>query len=676
MNLKDTTLESESFNLSLNAFSVLKASFTSNHAAISDLVEDAEFDELHSQQIVQRSQQALLSPIARLDQELSWLPELSNTQINEIGSLLEAGRITDLREAIAFIPDLPKANVLAHLCGTNSADESLLKDLLRAWDDVDQLSLLQFLNTQRQAAGFPQIERSQLAASINVLESTHARSAALSVWRLDAPGKLMESLVEAEVKRDRASRILAGFVREYDILSEPHLARISEAIDQQIELARQPTQQLEAVTREIAELLRQWDDVNQPVQVFEQHQGHEEGRSRKIYQKLRSLCLELANDRGEFRHAKRLSEALLYTFPELESVAEVLKGDVEALEDLDEQQKRFALLEPLVAACEAAKSQVPKLKSALQSSGFAPARRGAVKDIFAAFDTAAKAPGSRDAAFLVVRDLALFVNNDRNDPETAFRLIDGLITYRGAKPSQDVNNKLDEERSVLHRNWKMPELDRQSGNLGGMAKVVDEMLKYAKGNDRTELMQLESKIKRKQAGKKVKWLIYGGIAAVIGFFVISEEMNSTPSRSMPRPPLPSTATQRAEVLPPPVFQAPGIIWNRTGLNGSAPFQITTSSGADYFIKLVDYQTGTDAVGIFVKGGQTLEVQIPPGTYRMRYASGQTWRGTSHLFGPGQHTSYSQSSSRFEFTRYDGYTVELIRQTGGNMPTSSISPSQF
>lgn len=535
LNLKDNTLESANFSIFLNAFSILKAGYASNHAEISDLVEDAEFDEQHSHEIIQRSQQALLSPIARLDQELSWLPELSTTQINEIGSLLEAGKITDLREAIAFLPDLPKANVLAHLCGTESADETLLQDLLRAWDDVDQLALLEFLNSQRQAADFPKIESSQLAASIRVLESTHARSAALSVWRLDEPGKVMERLVEAELKRDRASRILAEFVREYDILSEPRLARISEAIDQQIELARQPRQQLEVVTSEIAELLRQWDDVNQPVQVFEQHQGHEEGRSKQIYERLRSLCLELANERGEFRHAKRLSEALLHTFPELESVAEVLKGDVEALENLDEQQKKFSVLEPLVAACEASKSQVPKLKSALQSSGFAPARKGAVKEIFAAFDTAAKAPGTGDAAFLVVRDLALFVNNDRNDPETAFRLIDGLITYRGAKPSQDVSSKLDEERSVLHRNWKMPELDRQSGNLGGMAKVVDEMLKYAKGNDRAELVQLKSRIERKQAGKKVKWLIYGGIAAVIGFFVISDELDRPTSRTSYQP---------------------------------------------------------------------------------------------------------------------------------------------
>lgn len=508
----------EHFSLSSNAFSVLNANFTSNHAEISDLVEDAEFDELHALEIVQRSQQALLSPIARLDQELSWLPELSSMQINEIGSLLEAGRLAELQKAIAFLPDLPKANVLAHLCGTNSADEELLRDLLRAWDDLDQFRLLQFLNAQRQAAGFPQVEMSQLAASIDVLQSTHARSAALSVWRLAEPGKVMERLVETELKRGRASRILTGFVREYDILSEPHLARISEAIEHQIELARQPTHQLEAVTSEIAELLRQWDDVNQPVQVFEQHQGHEEGRSKQVYEKLRSLCVELANERGEFLHAKQLSEALLLTFPELESVAEALKSDVETLENLDDQKKQFAVLEPLVAACEAAKSKVPKLRSELRSSGFAQARRGAVKDIFAAFETVAKAPGVGDAAFLVIRDLALFVNNDRNDHETAFRLIDGLITYGGAKPSQAVSSKLDEERSVLHRNWKMSELERHKGNIGAMSKIIDEMLVYARGKDRAELSQLKSVIVQKRNERIGYWVVIGVVILLIAIF--------------------------------------------------------------------------------------------------------------------------------------------------------------
>lgn len=561
-----------SFSLFENAFWVLKARYESNHAELVDLAEDAEFEESHPQELIQRSQQALVSPIARLDQELGWLPGLSERQIGEIRALLDSGQTDELLNSINFLPDLPKANVLAHLSNLSKVEASRLQSWLRCWDDVEQGELLAFVNSNRNISGFPNVDASQMSTSVAALESAHARSAAKAIWQLEEPGKVMEHLVEAELATGKPNSILGRFVREYDSLSEPKLTQIRSEIDHQIELAKEPSPNLDSVTNEIAALLSRWDDVNQPVQVYEQHQGHEEGRSKKIYEAVRSLCLELANDRGEFQYARRLSEALLHTFPELESVAEVLKGDVAALQNLDEQQKQFAIVEPLVAACEAAKTQLPAVKSALQKSGFANARKGILKEIYDAFDAAAKAAETGDAAFLVVRDLALFVNNDRSDPETAFRLIDGLIQYGGRQPSDKIADQLDDERETLHRNWKMGVFEKQAGDLGAMSKTVDEMLKYAKGNNRTELLQVKSNIDRKRAGKKVKWLIYGSIAAVIGFFVLSEEMNKPTSRtsyqptttyqpSTTRPSTNSTATATFEESRPPVGQ--GLVLNRS-----------------------------------------------------------------------------------------------------------------
>ncbi len=357
----------------------------------------------------------------------------------------------------------------------------------------------------------------------------------MAIWCLKEPGNVMEQLVKDELTNGQMNSILDRFVRAYDNLSEPKLSQISNEIDHHVKLTREIAVDLDGVTNKIVDLLLRWDDVNQPVQIYDQYQGLEEGRSKKIYETLRSLCLELANERSEFQYAKRLSEALLHTFPELESIAEVLKGDVLALENLNEQQKQSVIVEPLVAACEAAKSQIPKLKSELQKYGFAQARRGTLKNIYKAFVTVARDPRTRDAAYLSVRDLALFINNDRNDPETAFRLIDGLIAFCHASPSADIHKKLDEERIVLHRNWKMGEFEKQAGNLGAKSKIIDEMLKYAKGNERAKLMQLKSTIDRKQMGKKVKWLIYGGIAAAIGFLVISEEINQPTPRSSYQP---------------------------------------------------------------------------------------------------------------------------------------------
>ena len=137
---------------------------------------------------------------------------------------------------------------------------------------------------------------------------------------------------------------------------------------------------------------------------------------------------------------------------------------------------------------------------------------------------------------------------------------------------------------------------------------------------------------------------------------------------------------RSESLPPAVFQSPGIILDETGFNGNHPFQIITAPGANYFVKLVDNATGANKIGVFVKGGQGIEVTVPAGQYRMRYATGDTWRGIQHLFGPGKMTSYQESSDILNFNEsggyYNGYTVELILQTDGNMDTHSIPASSF
>jgi hypothetical protein len=144
--------------------------------------------------------------------------------------------------------------------------------------------------------------------------------------------------------------------------------------------------------------------------------------------------------------------------------------------------------------------------------------------------------------------------------------------------------------------------------------------------------------------------------------------------------IPSSPPARADQLPPPVFQASGIVWNRTGRAAEAPLEIITGSGGGYFVKLVDAMTEHDAVAIFVIGGVPLEVEVPLGSYWMRYCSGETWRGESHRFGPGDLTSCSKATTRLDFVVQDGYingfTVELIRQSGGNLPTETIPWDQF
>lgn len=558
------------FDLTSNAFHVLKAGYDSNRSDIAELVEGAEFDEIFDPQKIQRAQQSLLAPNARLEQEIAWLPELSKAQTSNVLSLINSGDLAALIESSKHAPELAKANILAHFSGAGNVNDSLFHALVAAWDEVDQASILTFVNENRLSAGFPGVEAHQMRDALKDLEKLHARTAALGIWTLDRPGEVMDRIVEAELKRHPSSSFLEQFVRSYDTLSEPDLVRISDEIDKVILDAEKDSVDLSVLVTAASDLLVRWDDVNQPVQVYEQHQGHEEGRSKRIYEKLRSLCLDLANNRNEFAEARRLSEALLRTFPELESVAEVLKGDVAQLETLDEQQKQQQHIEPLIAACEAAKRQMPKVRKSLAKNEFSQASKGPVSDILAAFKDALSKTVDKSVAFIVVRDLALYINNDCSDPETAFTLVNGLLTYSGARPSKELSEKLEEERAVLHRNWKMNELDKNSGNLTAMSQTVDDLLKYARGTERVELQQLKTKIERKRLGKKLKWGIYASIAAVIGFFVIADEMDRPSNRSTYQPSAPRVATPNAtrepaltieRVVKPPLGN--GLTFNRS-----------------------------------------------------------------------------------------------------------------
>lgn len=111
----------------------------------------------------------------------------------------------------------------------------------------------------------------------------------------------------------------------------------------------------------------------------------------------------------------------------------------------------------------------------------------------------------------------------------------------------------------------------------------------------------------------------------------------------------------------------------------APLRIVTKGDAvHYFVKLSDWATGAPVLTIFVRAGQTAETDVPLGSYRLKYAAGETWLGVDKLF--GEATIYSQADKRFDFARegnqVSGYTVELILQTGGNLSTRRISKSEW
>lgn len=511
-------MPNKAFSLENNPFRVLKANYRSSAAEISDLVEDAELDGLHHEDELQKARQALVTPKSRLLFELSWLPELSQLQKTKLEELLRQADPAVILTQIDHFPDLARANIAAHLCSKGIASIEVVHSLAQSWDELDEAHLLKFLNEERRSSGFPAVEANQLRDGLRDIRQRHATAAANWIWSLPLPGKGMNDIVEQELERNPEASFLRHLVEMYDKESEPHLAVIKESVLTATAAAKKVSADLPQHIKEIEKLLDAWDSINQPVQIYSQFRGQEEGRSKQLYEIVRKLCLELANDHGRYEEALRLSSALLTTFPELKSVAESLKEDITALESLSHQKKISDKLDPLVEACERAKKNASSFGHALRSDGFSESGGRIVSDVVKSFNAARRSLPEPGVAYLVVRDLALSLNNENNDAQSAFILVNGLIELGGGKVPSQVLEKLREERAILHKNWKMKELERQSGNVSGMIRTVDELLVYANAADRSELEVLKAKLKRRTPVNRFIEYIGGWI--VIGILLL------------------------------------------------------------------------------------------------------------------------------------------------------------
>ncbi len=115
--------------------------------------------------------------------------------------------------------------------------------------------------------------------------------------------------------------------------------------------------------------------------------------------------------------------------------------------------------------------------------------------------------------------------------------------------------------------------------------------------------------------------------------------------------------------------------NKPNLHGNSPLQIKTNAGSHYWVKIVNsYNEKDELASFFIRGGETLDVNLPMGSYVVKYAYGDTWYGRDYLF--GEDTGYSKADEVLEFYHGQGYVIELIQQLNGNLHTTAIDESQF
>ena len=83
-------------------------------------------------------------------------------------------------------------------------------------------------------------------------------------------------------------------------------------------------------------------------------------------------------------------------------------------------------------------------------------------------------------------------------------------------------------------------------------------------------------------------------------------------------------------------------------------ELSRKTANHYYVKIVDWDTKKKICTVFIRAGQSVNLDLPLGIYRLRYATGERWYGTKFLFGP--ETTYNKADQQLDLD------VEAIRST--------------
>lgn len=537
----------DGFSLKTNPFALLGVSPRAKVAEIEEAFEDAVIDRPEDEQSLLKTKQLLLTPNARLFAELSWLSEVAPRRADQLLAMLDRADTGALLKALPDLPPLSSANIAAEGC-VRLGEVRFITPLLEAHNLLKQEATFEWVNSTRATAGFARVEASQIQDALRALRSSHARSAIAAIAGRPNPAAALTAVLESW--HDPRDLLMKEVLREYDSWSSPHLGEIERDIDAALsDLMAGCDGAVDRVNKRLAA----WDDLSQPAQLYSQLSGLDEERSLRIYRRVRSHCIDLANDHQRFADAHAVATVMRELFKELPTAVAELAGDIDTLARLSDEKNLEEAVSPLLAALASAREQIHGVITGLKSSGF---KEGAHPQISAlrrglvvAMDVMARSEHP-DAPIRMVRSFALDLNNEHDDPVAALNLLRGLIELCPPRDPDLLDQiKKDIRTSENNCNHRLLTQALEAKNLGEAIRIVDLMVAAnPRGEEGSQLRVLQEGLKQQRTRRYLKW---GGWAAAAAFvvYLISQEGGGSASYSPPTY-VPETTTAEASLSPP------------------------------------------------------------------------------------------------------------------------------
>jgi hypothetical protein len=553
-----------SFDLFRNPFVLLGLDLSASAKQIADAYEDAVAEGRYSQTELTAARQALLRPLLRLEAEISSLLDTPRRDWRPI--LTAVGRsksLEDLRRAFRNVPPLSRSNILAHVSSRISPDASTLTAWADAQSGIKPDVVYSEIERCRKIAGFVQPDRAALSSALNALREQQSRAL------FDGFAGPSDAINVVTICTDDI--ISSGDDSNIDALASLLLA-YNRYIDQELSFRRE---RIEATAKEfrvdldgpgnlalVIDSLKFWNLAAKPLQLLEAHKSRSEPNSQAVFQEVRNLAIELANDHSRFDLSLSLTRALQEIFVNLPRAGEQLSEDENTLKDRIVTSK----IDPLATVVGKLDDDLPSLAGELRKTGFGRNCAGVTKPLRDAFITVvkdSKGSAAEGLPWLMLRSIVVKLNNALEDPDSALALVKGLTELsRELGASDEVLTRLNEDNRAIERKQLEKKLighletNRSSEALAAIENLLQD---YKSPEERDTLQKLKGQLEQKRTGQYLRWGFWA--AVVVGGIVLANTGNSpsqgprAPSYTFhqstgPTPAVPTPIRSYAEEMPP------------------------------------------------------------------------------------------------------------------------------
>lgn len=344
----DSSLPTDN-DLSANPFHVLGATTRDNLTKISELADERAL--LVDPDDCQKARAELANPRSRLSAEIAWLPGVSPRR-----ALATVEAVGDEDSDFSELPALAMANVLsarlAFVANRENAILSSLFDLAGAVEAVDPESVLRDINEDRSVAGIPLVRDEETVLSELAARRRRFRDVTTRVLDNLPTKSLVRVVTELAAKSTsggsiHAPALIEDIVDHYEAAAQPFLKGESENIERVLGQIRTQSSRggvaLDKSLESLKALIANWSLVSKPMQLVCRSKGIDHPASTSIAFEIRSLSLEMNNDRGKPEISAKLTELVKAEFHLLSVFSERAAEDESALTDIlsnREQAKR------------------------------------------------------------------------------------------------------------------------------------------------------------------------------------------------------------------------------------------------------------------------------------------------------------------------------------------------